>query len=106
MQDDFQKGTGIYIVRFAAVPAVKLADIQKAAGGYKVTAVGAKLVSKVAEKDGKWWAGAIALANPKEDDCLKVVREMREKTLALSGVLSEDEKGNQTLTLSKVAEAK
>jgi len=105
-QDDFQKGTGVYIIRFGAVPGVKLADIQKEVGSYKVTQVQAKITSKVAEKDGKWWAGTIALANPKTDDCLKVVAGLKEKTLVLTGVLSEDDKKAQTLTLSKVAEAK
>ena len=105
-QDDFQKGTGVYIIRFGAVPGVKLADIQKEVGSYKVTKVQAKITSKVEQKDGKWMAGAIALANPKDDDCLKVVAEMKDKTLVLSGVLSEDDKKAQTLTLSKVAEAK
>ena len=31
-QDDFQKGTGVYIIRFGAVPGVKLAEIQKEVG--------------------------------------------------------------------------
>ena len=105
-QDDFQKGTGIYIQKFEGNPKVKLADIQKTVGSYKVAKVQATITSKVAEKDGKWTAGTFALANPKDDDCLKVVAEKKEKTLVLTGVLSEDDKGSQTLTLSKVAEAK
>ena len=105
-QDDFQKGTGIYIQKFDGNPKVKEADIKKVLGNYKLVKVQAKITSKVAEKDGKWTAGAFALANPKDDDCLKVVKEMKEKTLVLSGVVSEDDKGNQTLTLAKVAEAK
>jgi hypothetical protein len=105
-QDDFQKGTGVYIQKFKGNPSVKIAQIQKEVGSYKVTKVQATITSKVAEKDGKWMAGAFALANPKDDDCLKVVKEKHDKTLLLSGVVTEDDKGNQTITLSKVAEAK
>lgn len=105
-QDDFQKGTGVYIQKFKGNPKLKLADIQKEVGTYKVTKVQATITSKVAEKDGKWTAGTFALANPKDDDCLKVVKEKKEHMLVLTGIISEDDKGNQTLTLSKVADAK
>lgn len=100
MQDDFEKGTGVYIQKFEGNPRVKLADIQKRVGDYKVVKVQARITALAAEQDGKWRAGTFTLANPKEEDWLKVVSEMKGKTLVLSGAISEDDKGNQTLTLS------
>jgi hypothetical protein len=100
-QDDFQKGTGIYIVSFEEIPKVKMAEIQKELGGYKLVKVEAKITSKVAKMDEKWFAGDWALANAKDVDPMKDVAAKPEEVWLLTGLLSEDDKGGRTLTLSK-----
>jgi hypothetical protein len=101
-QDDFSAGVGTYIVTFDAPPKVKIADIKKEIGKYKIEEIRMKITSKAEGNK----AGDLTLANPKDDDLLKEVAAQKGKMLVLSGVLSEDDKGNRTLTLSKVAEAK
>ena len=100
-QDDFNKGTGTYIVSFAAAPKVKLADVKKEVGKYKLESTSMK-ITVVA---GGHTVGDIALANPKDEDLLKALDGLKGKKVVLSGLLSEDEKGKQTLTLAKVSEA-
>jgi hypothetical protein len=101
-QDDFNKGTGTYVVTFDAPPKVKMADIKKEMGKYKLESVKLKITVVASGAT----AGDIALANPKDDDLLKTVEGQKGKKVVLSGLLSEDDKGKQTLTLSKVTEAK
>ncbi len=50
--------------------------------------------------------GGIALANPAGGDLLKEVAALKGKRAILTGSLTADEKGQRTLTLSRVAEAK
>jgi hypothetical protein len=101
-QDDFSAGVGTYIVTFEAPPKVKIADIKKEIGKYKIEEIRLKITTKAEGNK----AGDLTLANPKDGDLLKEVEALKGKMLVLSGVLSEDDKGNRTLTLSKVAEAK
>jgi hypothetical protein len=101
-QDDFSAGVGTYIVTFEAPPKVKIADIKKEIGKYKIEEIRLKITAKAEGNK----AGDLTLANPKEGDLLKEVESHKGQKLVLSGVLSEDDKGNRTLTLSKVAEAK
>jgi hypothetical protein len=100
-QDDFNKGVGTYIVTFDAMPKVKLADIKKEVGKYKLETTSLK-ITVVA---GGHTVGDMVLANPKDEDLLKTLDELKGKKVVLSGLLSEDEKGKQTLTLAKVTEA-
>jgi len=101
-QDDFVSGVGTYIVSFDAVPRVKVSDIKKELGKYKIEEVREK-ITVVA---GGHAVGDVALANPSDGDLLKDLESHKGKKVVLSGVLTEDAKGKQTLTLSKVAAAK
>ena len=101
-QDDFADGVGTYIVTFDSLPKTKIAEIKKNLGKYKVEEVRLKFTSKVEGNK----VGDLSLANPKDEDLLKEVSSMHGKKLVLSGTLSEDDKGNRILTLSRVAEAK
>ncbi|HXX94747.1 MAG TPA: hypothetical protein VEN81_14030 [Planctomycetota bacterium] len=101
-QDDFNKGTGVYIVTFGSPPKVTLADIRKNLGKYKLEGVKAKITVVASGAT----AGDLILANPKDEDLLKTLEELKGKKVVLSGALTEDDKGKQTLTLSKVTEAK
>jgi hypothetical protein len=102
VQDDFQKGTGVYIVSYKETPKVKTADIKSAVTGYKLEKVALKITAKV---DDKGMAGDIALTNSKEKDAEDLVAKAKavKGDVILSGVLSEDDKGKQTLTLTKVS---
>lgn len=102
-QDDFSAGVGTYIVAFEAPPKVKVADVRKELGKYKLEEVRMKITTKAPE-GGK--LGDLTLANPKDEDLLKEVASHKGKKVLLSGVLTDDDKGNRTLTLSKVTEAK
>jgi hypothetical protein len=102
-QDDFSAGVATFIVTFDAPPKVKMADIKKQVGKYKLDQVKQKLTTPAPEGAK---VGDLTLANPKSEDLLKEVAALKGKKVVLSGVLSEDDKGAQTLTLSKVAEAK
>lgn len=102
-QDDFSGGVATFLVSFEAPPAVKMADIQKGVGKYKLDQVKMKLTTMAPEGNK---VGALTLANPKDEDLLKEAQGLKGKKVVLSGVLSEDNAGAQTLTLSKVAEVK
>lgn len=107
-----QSGKGSWIVHFEGQPKVALKAISEAVGKYKVEAVKAKITSKVVEKDKGFMAGDIALANGKEKDAPDVLKEVaafvkeKKDTLVLRGVLTEDDKGKQTLVLTRVDEKK
>lgn len=99
---------GDYIVRFKETPKLKIADLKKQVPRWKIERISLKITTKVTEKEGKYYAGDILLANSKEkdaDDCLAMVKGKKD-ALLLSGVLSEDDKGSQTLTLLRVQEPK
>lgn len=102
-QDDFSAGVGTYVVSFEAPPALKMADIKKSVGKYKIEQVRLKITTMAPEGNK---VGALTLANPKGEDLLKEAQGLKGKKVVLSGVLSEDDAGAQTLTLSRVAEAK
>ena len=101
-QDDFQKGVGTYIVKFDAVPAVKPEDVKKALPKYKIDSTGLKITAAI---DDPSKVGDIRLANPADEDLLKEVAALKGKKAVLSGTLTADDKGQRTLTLSKVAAA-
>ena len=98
-QDDFSAGVGTYVVVFDAVPKATVADVKKEIGKYKIEEVRLKITTKAPEGNK---VGDLTLAG---DDCLKELKELKGKTVVLSGVLSDDAKG-RLLTLSKVTEAK
>ena len=102
------KGAGSWVVNFTEQPKVKMADIKKELAKYKIDKVTAKITATVTEKDKAYSAGDLALANGKDAgdvlaDLAKLLAEKKVK-LVLSGLLSEDDKGKQTLALTKVAE--
>lgn len=98
VQDDFNQGTGVFIVEFAAQPKVKISEIKKLTDGYKMGKVGLKVTAKI-EGDK---LGDVKLVNPKDEDLLKEIKANAGKKLTVSGSLEEDASGAQTLTLSKV----
>ena len=100
-QDDYVKGVGTYIVTFAAPPKVKLADVKKELPKYKIEGLSLKITAVVEGNK----VGDLTLANPKDEDLLKEVAALQGKKVVLSGALTEDDKGAQTLTLSKVVAA-
>ena len=89
---------------YKETPKVKLADVKAAVSGYKLEKVALKITSKV---DDKGMAGDLMLANSKEKDAEDLLAKAKaiKGDAVLSGVLTEDEKGKQTLTLTKVAAA-
>ena len=99
-QDDFSAGVATFIVTFDAPPKVKMADVKKEVGKYKLDQVKLKFTTPAPEGEK---VGDLTL---KGDDVLKEVAALKGKKVVLSGVLTEDDKGAQTLALSKVAEAK
>jgi hypothetical protein len=99
-QDDFQAGVATFIVTFDAPPKVKLADVKKEVGKYKLDQVKMKFTTEAPE------GAKVGDLTLKGDDVLKELAGLKGKKVVLSGVLTEDDKGAQTLNLSKVAEAK
>ncbi len=99
-QDDFSAGVGTYIVKFDAPPAVKMADIQKEVGKYKLDKVQMKLTGKAVEKKSVWSIGLITLTG---DNAAKIA-ECKSKVVIVTGVLTEDAKGKQSLEVATVEE--
>ena len=96
-------------MKFDALPAVKIADVKKEIGKFKLDKVAFKITSKVTEKDKQYTAGAFLLkdAAGDADDCIAKVADFlkaKKSTLVLIGNLVEDDKGKQTLELTKVDE--
>ena len=100
-QDDFNKGVATFIVTFDATPAVTKTAIQKEIGKYKLDKVALKLTGKAVEKDKAWFLGTIALTG----EMASKLAELKGKTVVVVGVLNEDDKGKQSLELTKVEEA-
>lgn len=100
---------GTYVVSFDTPPMVRLADIKKEVGRYKLEKVEVKITNRVVEKNKKYYTGPILLANSTEsnaeDHLAKVAEFLKAKKsiLVLVGILTEDDRGAQTLTLSKVS---
>lgn len=91
------------------MPAVTMAAVKKEVGKYKLEKVSIKITSKVVEKDKKYTAGTFLLADASgdADDCIAKVGEFlkaKKSLLVLTGWLVEDEKGKQTLELTKCDE--
>jgi hypothetical protein len=100
-------------VKFDAPPAVKLADIKKEIVRGQMGKVEYKITSKVVEKGGEkektYTAGTFLLkdaAGDADDVLVKVADFLKAKksVLVLTGVLTEDDKGKQTLELTKADE--
>lgn len=89
-----------FLVKFDAPPAVTSAQIKKEVGKYKVDKIGMKLTGKAVEKNKVWMIGAVALTG----DQTSKVAELKGKVLIVTGTLSEDEKGKQSLELASVEE--
>jgi hypothetical protein len=101
-QEDFSGGVATFLVKFDAPPAVKMADIKKEVGKYNIDKVGMKLTGKAAEKDKGWSIGNVALTG----DMTSKLAELKGKTVVVTGALTEDEKGKQSLALASVEELK
>jgi hypothetical protein len=99
-QDDFSNGVGTYAIKFDAPPAVKMADISKEIGKYKLEKVTQKLTGKAVEKNKAWMLGATTLTG----DMTSKLAELKGKVVIVVGTLTEDAKGKQCLELSSVEE--
>lgn len=110
--DDFQAGTGTFIVSFKETPKIKRSEVAKSVGKYKLSEVKAKITTLVTEKDGSCMAGDVKLAagaDQASKSALATAKELcaAKKKGVLYGVLTEDEKsGALTLTLQTASEAK
>jgi hypothetical protein len=99
-QGGFVGGVMTFTVKYGEFPKVKLADVKKQVS-YKVESMDLKGTTL----GGSNKVGDLTLANPKDKDLVKEVVANKEKQLVLAGTLTEDDKGNQTLTLSSVTVA-
>ena len=99
-QEDFTAGVATFQVKFDAPPAVKMADIKKEVGKYKLDKVGMKLTGKAVEKSKVWMIGNVALTG----DMTAQVAELKGKVIIVTGAMSEDDKGKQSLALASVEE--
>lgn len=89
-------------MKFEAAPAVTMASIKKEVGKYKLDKVGMKLTGKAVEKNKVWMIGTVALTG----DMTAQVAELKGKVLIVTGALTEDDKGKQSLALASVEELK
>jgi hypothetical protein len=99
-QDDFSAGVGTYLVKFDAPPAVKMADVTSNVGKYKLEKVAIKVTGKAVEKNKVWVLGTYALTG---DGAAKAA-ELKGKLLIVTGTLSEDAKGKQSIEVASVEE--
>jgi hypothetical protein len=81
-----------------------MASIKKEVGKYKLDKVGMKLtgkaVEKTVEKNKVWTIGATTLTG----DLTSKVAELKGKVIVVTGALTEDDKGKQSLALASVDE--
>ena len=92
--DDYQPGVGLYTATFEKSPLVKPSVVAKELGRYKLERLRAKITAPVESKDGALWAAGYKLVA--SDVELKAGA-----AYALTGVVTEDDKGALTLTLTK-----
>jgi hypothetical protein len=93
--DDYSGGVGLYTATFEKPALVKPSVVAKELGRYKLERLRARITAPVASKDGALWAAGYKLAKEEGVDV------QPGKTFALTGVVTEDEKGGLTLTLTK-----
>jgi len=91
-----------FLVKYDASPVVTVAAVKKEVGKYKVDKIALKLTGKATEKDKVWSLGTITLTG----DMTSKVAELKGKTIVVVGVLSDDDKGKQSLALTSVEEPK
>ncbi len=105
--DEFASGKGVFLVKYAAPPALKLSDVKGATGNFTIESVGLKLTGKVTQKKEQYYLGAVELVKGSAEDAWAKLDELfkaKKTTLVVSGILSEDEKKMQKLALLTVAE--
>ena len=93
-QEAYTPGVGIFSVTFDQPPLLKPSAVAKELGAYKLDRLRARVTAAVEEKDGALRAAGYAIAKGDVD-------VLPGKTYLLVGIVSEDEKGSLTLTLSK-----
>ncbi len=93
-QDDYQPGVGLFTVTYPTSPLVKPSIVAKELGRYKLDRLRARITAPVELKDGVLRAAGYQVAKADLD-------VLPGKTYALTGVVTEDEKGVLTLTLTK-----
>lgn len=89
-----------FIVKYDAPPVVTKAAVQKEVGKYKVDKVALKVTGKPVEKNKVWHIGAFALAG---EEAAKLA-ELKGKLVIVVGTLVEDDKGKQSLEVTKFEE--
>ena len=108
VQDDFNKGVGVFRVICKAPPTVKIDDVKKTIGRYKVDKVEFKVTGRISKKRDKYYISRWLLENPEGKDILAQVAELQKakKIVILWGLVKEDAKGKQSLAVSKVTQYK
>ena len=106
-------GTGVFVVKFKALPKTKPDDIKKVLGRFQLKQVSARITAKVTKKKGVFWVGDVKLSNPPKgksfkDVLSKVGKFLKESKaeLVLKGELTQDKKGKLTLTLAEASRSK
>ena len=109
--DEFADGRGVFLVKYEAAPALKLADVKAQTGNFAIESVGLKLTGKVTvKKETQYYLGAVELVkgDAKSEDAFKKLVELvtaKKVNLVVSGILKEDDKTKaQSLAVATVAE--
>jgi hypothetical protein len=87
-------------VKYDAPPVVTKAAVQKEVGKYKVDKVALKVTGKPVEKNKVWTIGNFALTG---EEAPKLA-ELKGKLVIVVGTLVEDDKGKQSLEVTKFEE--
>jgi hypothetical protein len=97
----------VFLVKYEAAPAIKLADVKAQTGNFAIESVSLKLTGKVTQKKEQYYLGATELVKGTDEEAFKKLGEFitaKKTVLVVSGILSEDPKGKQSLALQTVAE--
>ena len=101
VQDDFNKGIGVFRVIFKAPPTVKIADVKKELGKYKLDKVEFKITGRIKKVRNKFAIGNWLLEGPpgeSKDNPMAKIAELQKsrKICIIWGLVKEDEKGKQS----------
>ena len=102
-QDDYLSGTGLFTVKYENAPAVKPSAVARQLGRYKLERVRAKFAATIEEKDGAKRAAGYRLSKNDDEDLVAALKPGTR--YALVGVVTEDDKGNPTLAVTKAEPA-
>ncbi len=106
--DEFANGRGVFLVTYAAPPAIKLADVKAQTGNFAIESVSLKLTGKVIQKKELYYLGAVELVKGTDEAVFTKLTDLvkaKKSLLVVSGTLKEDDKTKkQSLALLTVGE--